>query len=635
VAAAVLATIGLGQLYPALVQRFQVVPNELGREAPYIEHNLAFTRLGFGLDQLDRSRFPARAGPDVDWDEAARQLRGLPVWTRATLLTTFREVEARFGYYEFRDVAMDRYPGPDGRQVPVALAVREVDPGAIEEPNWQNLHLRERYVAGSGAVAVAAAGRTPEGSPRTYLRGLPPEFVGGDAPPGLALERSAIFVGSRVQPPYALIRPSESAYTGLDGSPGRAGADFPRGIGVGGPVRKLLLAWYLREANVLFSSEVRTDSRLVLRRGAVERARAIAPFLRFPEAPYPVVAHGRIVWILEGFTATRSFPLSRPFDLEFRSPVSYVRSSAKVTVDAVTGEVAFYALPTPDPLRDTYARAFPGLFRPLDDMPEVLRAHLRYPRVLLTRQAEVLLAYHQETPATFFGQQDVWDLPEEQSEGTTTVPYEPEYGLLRFPGDEVERFQIVMSFVPRGRQNLTALLSALIEDDGRYGLRLFDVPVENQVPGPRQVEALVEQDPIISQQFSLWRTGGSDVWTGHLHLVPVGERIVYMEPVFLAATADAIPELRRFVMSDGRRVVMGESLDGALALLSGREVGGAEGVDASGDPAGAGIEVPREALELLDLAEARLRAGDWAGFGEALARLRALLGGGGAGAGSG
>jgi uncharacterized membrane protein (UPF0182 family) len=375
---------------------------------------------------------------------------------------------------------------------------------------------------------------------------------------------------------------------------------------------------------------------MVLRRGVVERAQRIAPFLRFPEEPYAVIDEGRVVWVLEAKTATRFFPLARPFDLQRGARVSYVRNSVKVTVDAITGEVGFYAVPGEDPLLDAYSAAFPGLFRPLDTMPEGIRRHLRYSQRLLTLQSSVLLAYHQETAATFFAGQDVWANPQEQEQGTSPVPYRPEYGLVRMPGDTETEFRLLTAFVPAGRQNLTALLSGELRPDGSPRLRLFDVPVENQLPGPRQVEALVEQDPEISQQFSLWRTGGSRVWTGHLHVVPVGDRVVYMEPVFLAAEEDAIPELRRFVVSDGQRVAMEETLAGAIAALGGASL--VADLVEEGAPSGAPATavdlatLPRDALDLLDVAEDRLRTGDWAGFGAALDELRRLLQGGDSGA---
>ena len=612
-----------GQLYPYLVQRFAVVPNELGRETPYIESNLRFTREAFGLHEVQREEFPAVLGGQIDWATALDRFQGLPVWSSEALLSTFRERQARFQYYDFSRPEIDRYPTADG-DVPVALAVREVDPSEIEDPNWQNLHLRPQYISGTGAVATAAAGRTDEWGPRPFLTGLPP-VLSGTAPSGLALERPSVFFPSAPRG-YAVLNPTDSSFLAPNGGRGVSGIDYPQGVSLGGLLRKLALAWHLREANLLFAGEVNAESRVVLHRGVTERVERIAPFLRFPEAPYPVIHEGRVVWMMEAFTATRYFPLARSFELELRRPVAYVRNSVKVTVDAVTGEVAFYALPVDDPLLEGWRAAYPSLFRPLSEMPQGLRSHLRFPRTLLDIQSRVLLQYHQETPEVFFLQAEAWELSEELAQSTNAVSYLPEYGILQLPGDSVPHFQINTVFVPAGRDNLTGLLSGRLTPEGRPVLRLLEVPITEELSGPRQVEAFIEQDPEISEQFSLWRQGGSQVWTGHLHVVPLGESIVYMEPVFLAADNNAIPELRRFVVSDGQRVAMRETLAGAVAALAGAALG------PPADPtAGAGAGIPSApgrsaaALRILEEAESRLRAGDFAGFGEALERLRRTL----------
>ncbi|MEJ2207059.1 MAG: UPF0182 family protein [Gemmatimonadota bacterium] len=619
--AVVVASILIGQFYPALVQRFRVEPNELGRETPYIEHNLAFTRAGFGLDDVDLLRFEYRPGEAVDWARADDQFEGLPVWNQGALLTTFQELEARFPYYDFTSVTIDRYPSPRGL-VPVAVSVREVDPGGIQDPNWQNLHLRELYVEGMGAVASLASGRTAEGRPPMLISGIPPESAGdAQAPPALNLDRPQVFYGARPQL-HAVINPGVDQFLAADGGPGEVNVDFPAGIELGSGLRTLAMAWRFRDANLLFASEVTEQSRFIFRRRVRERVRAIAPFLHYFDPPYPVIADGGIVWLLEGFTATRAFPLSSAHERQ------YVRNSVKITVDAVTGEVDLYRVPVPDPYADAYAAAFPSLFKPISEMPEGVKTHVRYSRELLSLQAQVLLQYHQETAPAFHGQRDVWSLPHELAQGTSPVPYRPEYGIWALPGEEEARFQLTTVFVPAGRQNLTAILVARIDDDGVPELVQFDVPVEDQVPGPRQIEALVEQDPQISQQFSLWRTGGSEVWTGHLHLVPVGGRLLYLEPVFLAAEADAIPELRRFVVSDGRRVAMAEGLRDAIDELAGSAAGPPARVERAGTEAREAPVPgtwPTAALDLLDQAEARLRRGDWQGFGAALVELRALL----------
>jgi uncharacterized membrane protein (UPF0182 family) len=437
----------------------------------------------------------------------------------------------------------------------------------------------------------------------------------------LSLEEPWVFFGSRGQL-YAVVNPDSVLAAGGELS------NLPGGIRLGGLIRKLALAWRFRDPNLLFSSEVSSDSRFVFRRQVVERAAHIAPFLRFPEEPYPVIHNDKIIWVLEGFTTTRNFPLSAPQEVPGAGSVAYLRNSVKVTVDAVTGETLFYRMDLDDPLLDAWSGVFPNLFLPFQEMPEGLRGHIRYPRVLLETQAGVLLRYHLETAPRFHGQQDVWAIPQELAQGTRPVSYRPEYGLYRLPGEEDREFLLTTVFVPAGRQNLTAILAARCGPEAYGELLLYDIPVEEQVQGPRQVEALVEQDPVISQQFSLWRQGGSQVWSGHLHVVPVGGSVLYLEAIFLAAEADAIPELRRFVVSDGRRVAMEPTLQEAIRALApagGGETGTPSEEDELREVPAAGEAWPQEALDLLDRAESLLREGDWAGFGEALEELRALL----------
>lgn len=628
-AAVVLGGVVIGNLYPSLVQSFRVEPNELERESPYIEQSLVYTRRGFGLADMERRVFPFDVDAPIDWATAGGQFTGLPVWGSDALLTTYRELEALFPYYDFARVAIDRYPTPGG-VTPVAISVREVDQGGIQDPNWQNLHLRERYVAGVGAVASLAATKSGEGRPEMLVRGIPPEVRSASVPvEELTLVRPQIFFGLRDQEPYAVVTPGPEQYAAPDGSLGVAGVDFPEGIQLASALREALLAWHFGTANLIFSTELNAESRLIHRRRVESRALAIAPFLRFPEDPYPVIADGRVVWILEGFTVTDEYPLSTVQEFgTVRRAVSYVRNSVKVTIDAVTGAIDFYRVPIDDPLADAYGRAYPDLFKTIEEMPRELREHLRYPRTLLDLQGEVLLQYHQETPRAFHGQQDVWRAPQELSNSTSPVRYAAEYGVYRLP-DEDARFQLTTVFVPEGRENLTAILVARTDDRGVPETILMDIPVADEVLGPRQVEARVEQDPIISEQFSLWRTGGSQVWTGHLHVVPVGRRLVYMEPVFLAAEADAIPELQRFVVSDGRRVVMTESLAESVARLSGMGVSNVPSAAADEPTQRPDVTTtdrwPAEALSILDRAEQRARQGDWQGFGEALDELRALL----------
>lgn len=624
-----------GQVVPALVQRFQVEPNELARETEYIEQAVDFTRLGFDLGELERQRWPYEPPTAADWEEAGEHLARLPVWTEHTLRATFRQIEARFRYYDFNQVAFDRYPSEDGPE-PVAVSVREVEPDSIPDPNWQNLHLRERYISGMGAVAGQLNRRTGEGRLPMFLTGIPPVFRDGPGVPGeLDLHRPSVYVGSRPQL-HAVINPGPESFLAPDGSPGEPGTDFPGGILMGSVLRTAALAWHFQDANLLLASEVESDSRFVFRREVRERVNALAPFLFLPEEPYAVVSDGRLVWILEGFTGSRSFPLSTLHPVDERRGARYLRNSVKATVDAVTGETRLYVADPEDPLIQAYQGAFPTLFLPVDEAPPELARHFRYSRHLLQVQSRVLLQYHQEAPPVFHGQQDRWELATEFSTGQRPVPYQPEYGFLTLPGEEEESYVLSTVFVPQGRRNLASFLAARWSSETGGQLLLWDAPVEAQVNGPRQVEALVEQDPEISQQFSLWRQGGSEVWTGHLHLIPVGRTILYMEPVFLAADLDAIPEIRRYVVSDGNRVVMNPELQGAVdALARGMEGVVEEVADPEAEEPGAQVPAElareleargaREALDLLEEADELLRAGDWEGFGRKMEELRQFL----------
>ena len=302
--------LAVGQAYPSFIQRFRVEPNELERESPYILENMRFTRMGFDLTDLERREFDYEQSSSVDWQAAASQFEGLPVWSAQALLTTYRELEARFPYYDFSGVTVDRYEGPDG-MVPVAVAVREVLPRGIQDPNWQNLHLRDDYIRGMGAVVSAATARTPEGRPSMFVSGIPPEFAASDAAPeGLRLTRPNVYVGARRQG-YAIVNPGDP--TGGDGGGRQPGIDFPAGIQLDSPLRTLALAWRFRDANLLFAAEVSQNSRFVFRRDVLERVGRISgQLLRFPEAPYPVVHEGRIVWILEGFTGDELIPFVDP-----------------------------------------------------------------------------------------------------------------------------------------------------------------------------------------------------------------------------------------------------------------------------------------------------------------------------------
>lgn len=608
-----LAAVGTQLVYPALVQKLTVEPNQFPRERPYIETHLDYTRLAYGLSDLRRVTYPYQPPRELSSERLLGVLQGVPLWDERPLLQAYAQKQGLFPYYEFNSVHSDRY-GPPGGEEQVAVAVRELEPGRLSETamTWQNLHLT--YVSGEGAVVGPMAEIGDDGAPLYYLYDLDPPKLAPGAPEGLQLTQPAVFFGERTRG-YVILDPDRGA----------------TGVRLGSGLRKLVFAWAFQSKNLFLSDEITPDSRIVYRRQILDRARALAPFLTFlPEGgALPVIDEGRVLWIIDGYTASATFPFSRDTVFEGR-PVSYLRNSAKVTVDGVTGEVRVYAVDAEDPMLRTYARILPGVVRPADEMPPGVRRHLRVPRAFFALQAQVLGEYHMTDPRAFYSKEDVWARAMENYQNEA-VPLQPLYSLLPLPGEGEREYLLSVPLVSRGRQNMTALLVAR-NDPPHYGEQILLVlPRDELVPGPQQVEAMIDQNPEISQQLSLWRQGGSDVVRGHLVVVPLDSTLVYVEPLFLVAENAAIPQLERVILSTGREVAMRPSLGEAVAAL----LDPAEAAVEAAPPAAApepredrgpdAAEILGQARQLLEQAEAQLRAGDWASFGRSWTALRELL----------
>jgi uncharacterized membrane protein (UPF0182 family) len=385
-----------------------------------------------------------------------------------------------------------------------------------------------------------------------------------------------------------------------------------------GWLKRLVYAWRLFDLNILISDYVRAGSRIQLWRQVRARVAKIAPFLRLDHDPYLVLEGGRLFWIQDAYTTGERFPYAEPAG----DGVSYIRNSVKVVVDAYRGDVAFYAVDPHDPVLRVYAAAFPGLFRPLEAMPAGLAAHLRYPQDLFAIQARKYAAYHMTEPRVVYNSEDLWETPRAK-EGGRHVAVEPYYVLVRLPGEPRLEFLLLTPLTPARRDNMIAWLAARC-DPPRYGeLVAFQLPKDRLVLGPVQVEALIDQDPAISRQLSLWDQRGSRVIRGHLLVIPVEDAFLYVEPVYLRAEDSEIPQLQRVIASDGARVAMEPTLRGALEAVLG---GSAAGEVAGGAPRAVGPSAgPSGARDALAAAEAALRQGDWAGFGQAMQRLRDVL----------
>jgi uncharacterized membrane protein (UPF0182 family) len=615
--------------YPALVQRLRVAPNALVAESPYIGHHIRLTRQAFALDRIEERDFPARESLEAsDLARNAATLRNVRLWDHGPLLATFAQLQEIRTYYRFVDVDNDRYTiGDDYRQV--MLSARELsyqnlprDPqGRDADRQWINEHLQ--YTHGYGVVVGPVNRITPEGLPELFIRDIPPvsnvplrvtrpEIYYGE------VANDYVFVGTRSR---EIDYPSgdENVYTTYLGR---------GGIPVGGFGRRLLFAIRFGSYRILLSDEITADSRAMYYRQIGERVRRIAPFLQFDADPYLVIrADGTLAWLIDGYTVTSRFPYAE------RAPGfgNYVRNSVKAVVDAYHGAVTLYLADEQDPLIRAYGQAFPGLLRPLAQMPADLRAHVRYPGGLFAVQARMYATYHMQDPRVFYNKEDLWSIPRRQEAGRDRE-IDPYYTIMRLPGEAREEFVLLTLFTPLRRDNMIAWLAAR-SDGAQYGrLTAFLFPKQRLVYGPRQIAARIDQDPVISQQLALWNQRGSTVIRGSLLAIPVEESLLYVEPMYLAAEKGSIPELKRVFVAYANQIAMEETLEASLQAIFGRRpaVAAARTPDGPPRPAppasadGVAALVGR-AWEAWTLAQESLRRGDWSAYGDAQRRLEEAL----------
>lgn len=612
-----LTGLGLGVAYPAVIQKLRVVPNQLSREAEYIAWHIEFTRRAFGLNATSTHAITARAGRTTRWEQARPVLERVPLWEAEPLKASLDALESSYPYYNFPTVDFDRYAGANGT-MQAGIAVREFTPTGLTDDarTWRTMHLDTTIVRGNGVVVTDATRKTEVGDPVFWVRGVPPTITSA-APSSVHLTHASIYFGETTSS-YLIIQPSASDSMG-------AGTT---GIPIGSFLRRATFAWHMRDRNLLFTGELQPGSRLLDHRRVDLRLGTLAPFLYWDRDVYPVLRDGRVIWFADGYTVSDAYPVARPFPLPGLAPVRYVRNSVKATVDALTGEVTMYIVEPEEPMIATYARAFPTLFRSLDEMPDDMQRHLRYPAALMRTQADVLEEYHVEDPAEFFAGQNQWQVPSEGGpQGTSGTPSPPLYTMIPGPDGDVA-FRVMTTFIARARPNMTAILLVDNEPETYGRMTLLRMPREEQVAGPGQVRAIVEQDPTISAQLSLWRQAGSDVEIGQIRLVPLDSAVFYIMPVFLRGSESAIPQLHRIVVSDGVQVRMEPTLRAAVEALVVADTGeAATGVTSADTQAQIPLSTDwaSRAVEVANAAEQALRNADFAEFGRRWAELQDLL----------
>jgi len=574
------------QVYGWYVSSFIVKPNELVREQPYIAHNIELTRQAYGLHQVLQREFPAETTVEAA-DAANNQatLQNIRLWDWRALQDTLRQIQEIRTYYDFPDIDIDRYE-IDGTMRQVMLATRELNVEKLPESsrNWINEKLI--YTHGYGITMNPVNGFTPEGLPTLMLSNMPVQSTVR----GLAVTRPEVYFGELTNTDvYVNTRQQEFNYpqgqtNSVTSYQGKGG------IVLGGLLRRLIIAFDRGDlAKLPFSDDVSRDSRLLMRRNVRDRVLAVAPFLTYEPDPYIVIGNdGRLFWIMDAFTTSDNYPYSSHYHLD-SNLINYMRNSVKVVIDAYDGTTTFYVFDPSDPILAAYRSVFPTLFKDAAQMPPDLRKHVRYPELLLNLQATVYGLYHMTDPGVFYNREDLWTIASEAGKDAggaqTTQPMEPNFVLMKLPGESGMEFVEILPFTPANRNNLIGWIAGR-SDGEHYGTSMvYNFPKTWLVDGPQQIEARIDQNAQLSGQLSLWNQQGSHVRRGALLVIPTGRALLYAEPIYLQAERSPMPELRLVVLALQDRLAYGPNFESALTALFGGGVSSMNPTVTSPEPA--------------------------------------------------
>ncbi|HET6527911.1 MAG TPA: UPF0182 family protein, partial [Balneolaceae bacterium] len=552
-----LATFVIGAIgtaiIPAIIQSYVVEPNELQLEKPFIKNNIELTREAYALDEMNIRNY--QAGDTLSWAQIRNNqkvIKNIRLWDQPLLLQTYRQLQEIRLYYQFYNVDVGRYHTTDG-YLQMMLSARQLAQDLPEQAQtWVNQRLQ--YTHGYGLVMTPVAQQTEQGDPKMVIKNLPPVTS-----MGFEVDRPAIYYGEE-NSDYKIVnteikemhypKGDQNVYTHYAGTGGLSINNF---------FEKLLFAWEFGDINILLTDYIRDGSKIIFWKTIGERIRRIAPFLRFEDEPYLVLSDGKLYWIQDAYTVSEYYPYSEPVE---DGDFNYIRNSVKIVVDAYNGSVDFYAANENEPVLNVYRDIFPDMFKTLDEMPEHLKQHIRYPKYYFVKQVEMFSTYHMTDPQVFYNSEDLWMRPTERYAGRQ-IRMEPYYLLSKLPGQESLQYLLIMPVTPKNRDNMIAWITAK-SDFPQYGeVTVFELPKERLILGPAQVEARIDQDTKISRQLSLWDQRGSNVVRGHLLIIPIENSFLYVEPVFLISQQLNIPQLQRVIVATGEKIVMEPTLSEA------------------------------------------------------------------------
>jgi uncharacterized membrane protein (UPF0182 family) len=661
-------SIVVGGIYPALVQRLAVQPDEVNKEAPFVANNIEFTRDAYGLAAVEVAEF--EASPNLTPEALAANaptIQNIRLWDPGVLNTTYRQLQNIRTYYDIADVDVDRYT-INGELTQVMVSARELDERNIPGAGWVNERLV--YTHGFGSVLSPANDVTVEGQPDFVVNDIPPQNLSEPTDPALTIDQPRLYFSANVDNDYLIVGTDEPEVDfPIDDTSGENVAtnhyDGEGGVELGGIFRRL--AWALRFGNLdtLISNQLTADSKVMIERNLRSRIARIAPFLEGDADPYIVIVDGRLKWIMDLYTVTDRYPYSQPADTRrlnqgpgLPNRLNYIRNSVKAVVDAYDGTMDLYVIDPDDPLIQANEAIFPGVFSSREELPEDLIAHLRYPEDMFRVQTDIYRLYHVTDPKQFFNNVDPWQIARDPSNsprpdlranfadsaGERFNPMLPYYLLMKLPGEEGLSFLLMQPFTPRDRPNMVSFMVAKSGPLEEYG-RLIDysLPADRQVDGPGQVGDFINQNPQISAEFTLLGQGGSRVIQGDMLVIPIDQSLLYVQPIYISADAadgnsSGIPEFKRVVVSFDGRIEIADTLDEALVAVFG-DAGADGGVD-PGEEDDTDVDTPEppsgtvdEQVQILLVranaafqeADEALRNGDLVGYAEKIEEAGQLI----------
>ncbi len=606
----------------AVVQNFVVSPDEINKESKYLDRNIEYTQHAYALNDVITKKFSADTNltsADIKNNDAT--ISNIRINDYTPTKKFYNQTQSIRQYYDFSEVDVDRYM-VNGDYTQTFLSPREIDEGKISE-TWLNRHLK--YTHGYGITMSRVDQITSSGQPDMLIKNIPPESSVKE----ISIDRPEIYFGEKTNE-YIIVNTDEDEFDYPDGDSNK----YTKYEGAAGiklnPFNRLLFAIREHSFKLLVSSNVNNDSRIVIRRNVVERVNKIMPYLEYDKDFYMCTTGGKLYWIIDAYTTSDRYPYSEPYDSD--QWTNYIRNSVKVVIDAYNGNVDYYIVDDTDPIAKTMKKIYPKLFKSMDEMPDGIKEHIRYPNKMFETQSKVYRRYHMNDVKVFYQNEDMWDISNEIY-GTEEVAMDPHYYILNLPGEKEAEFVSTIPYTPKDKKNLTGILMARSDGDNYGELVLYKLPKSKVTYGPMQIEAQIDQSTEISKEFSLWNSAGSDYSRGNMFVIPIEDSLLYVEPVYLEATNSSIPEVKRVIVAYNDQIAyeptLAEALDKLFGEGSGDNYSGADNTtsDDSGKKSETltQSEVIQKAQKAYEDAQSAMKKGDWAEYGKHMEELEKYL----------